>query len=171
VPPDQCKVTQVHTMSRHGERYPTTNMGAIIARFAKNISEASGDFTSRLKFLNEWTMATDDWIYSPHDQLEQETLTGPAAGSMRMFSLGSEFRARYNDVWDFRDHGQIKVWSSDSTRVIHSAKYFSSGFFGVNTDVTVEVIPETLEQWGDSLTTAYLPRSNIADPVIPVLRS
>lgn len=156
-PPDQCKVTQVHMMSRHGERYPTTHTGSIIAQFAKNISEASGDFTSRLEFLNEWTMATDDWIYSLSDQLEQETLTGPAAGSMRMFTLGSEFRARYNDVWNFRDHAQIKVWSSDSTRVIHSAKYFSSGYFGVNTTVAVEVIPETSEQWGNSLTTAYVP--------------
>ena len=153
-PPEVCQVSQVHMISRHGERYPTIGMGALIARFAENISRLPSDnFNSHLSFLNGWNLDTDNWLYSPEYQLEQETLTGPAAGSQRMFTLGSEFRARYRDLWGFRQHGPVKVWSSDSRRVIHSATYFSTAFFGVDVDVSVEVVPETMEQWGNSLTT------------------
>lgn len=148
-PTKECKVTQIHMISRHGERYPTSNMGREIARFAENISGFS--FNSKLTFLNDWNIS--QWLYSPEDQLDQETLTGPAAGSIRMFTLGSEFRTRYQDLWNFGG-SDVKVWSSDSGRVIDSARYFSSAFFGVGTSITVEVIPETLEQWGNSLTTS-----------------
>lgn len=159
-PPSECKVSQVHMISRHGERYPTTHMGSTIAKFAKNISSLpSHNFRKGLSFLNGWTLARDNWIVSPADQLEQETLTGPAAGSLRMFTLGSEFRSRYPDLWDFthRDDTAMTIWSSDSTRVIHSAKYFASGFFGADVRTEVEVIPETGDRWGNSLTTTYGP--------------
>jgi len=155
-PTDECKVTQVHMISRHGERYPTNGMGTKILQFAQNISTHT-DFRDALKFLNDWTVQSDHWLYSPETQFEQETLTGPAAGSARMFTLGSAFRSRYYDLWDFgttNEHG-IKVWASDSLRVIHSAKYFSSGFFGIDVPVQVDVIPETAERWGNSLTTTY----------------
>jgi acid phosphatase len=137
-------------ISRHGERYPTRNVGNSLVRFAANIS--GFEFNSELSFLNDWKLG--DWLSALKDQLEQETLTAPAAGSLRMFTLGSEFRARYPDIWNYKDRGPAKIWSSNSTRVIDSAKYFSSAFFGVSTNVTAEVIPETLEQWGDSLTTS-----------------
>jgi Histidine phosphatase superfamily (branch 2) len=153
-PPSECKVTQVHMISRHGERYPTRGMGSVIAQFARNISNHK--FQRQLACLNDWDLTTDDWLYSPEDQLEQETLTGPAAGSLRMFTMGTEFRARYGDVWNFTDHSPIKLWASDSTRVIDSANYFALGFFGADTDTTVEVIPETGDRWGDSLTTTYI---------------
>lgn len=154
-PPEECKVTQLHMISRHGERYPTAGMGRHLLQFAQNIS-SHHDFKGALSFLNEWTVETDQWLYSPEAQLDQETLTGPAAGSKRMFTLGSEMRSRYYGLWDFRTaQGAVKVWASHSLRVIHSAKYFSSAFFGVDTSVEVEVIPETAERWGNSLTTTY----------------
>lgn len=154
-PPNECTVSQVHMISRHGERYPTKNMGSAISQFASNISNLSNNFHGDLSFLNNWTLSTSNWLSSPEDQLDQETLTGPAAGSLRMFTLGSEFRARY-DLWNFGIHNDVKVWSSDSRRVIHSARYFASGFFGVDTNVSVQVIPETEGQWGNSLTTTYV---------------
>lgn len=154
-----CKVTQVHLISRHGERYPTRGMGSHILRFAQNVTSHKG-FKDVLSFLNEWSLETDHWLTSPTDQFEQETLTGPAAGSTRMFTLGSEFRSRYYGLWNFSTatggSGGVKVWASDSTRVIHSARYFSAGFFGVQVPVQVEVIPETAERWGDTLTTTYI---------------
>jgi hypothetical protein len=155
-PPGQCRVSQVHMMARHGERYPTRHVGEAIASFASNISV--GGFRDSLAFLNTWNLS--DWIYAPELQLEQETLTGPAAGSTHMFTLGSQFRSRYGELWDFRSQGPVKVWSSDSTRVIHSAKYFASAFFGVNTPIQVEIIPETEQRSGNSLTTTYVPSSN-----------
>jgi Histidine phosphatase superfamily (branch 2) len=154
-PPKECKVSQLHMMSRHGERYPTRDKGEIISQFASNISTLSNNFHSDLSFLNNWTLHTSNWLSFPQDQLDQETLTGPAAGSLRMFTLGSKFRARY-DLWNFGNHNKATVWSCDSRRVIESAKYFASGFFGVGTDVSVEVIPEAEEQWGNSLTTTYV---------------
>jgi Histidine phosphatase superfamily (branch 2) len=155
--PDSCQVNQVHLLSRHGERYPTNGMGNIIMRFAQNISVVEGNnFESTLAFLNNWKLTTNDWLYSPSDQLEQETVTGPAAGSLRMFTLGNQFRARYENIWNFQSRQRMKVWSSDSRRVIHSARYFSAAFFGAEADVSVQVIPETQELWGDTLTTTYL---------------
>jgi hypothetical protein len=159
-PPNECKVSQVHMISRHGERYPTTHMGSIIANFATNISSLpKNNFRKSLSFLNGWTIATDNWIVSPGDQLEQETLTGPAAGSTRLFTLGSEFRSRYPDLWDFTHHDNkaMALWSSNSTRVIHSARYFATGFFGVDVRTEVQIIPETEDRWGNSLTTTYVP--------------
>jgi acid phosphatase len=163
-PPSQCRISQVHMMARHGERYPTNHMGANIAAFAKNVSSAGkNNFIDTLEFLNTWTLTSpDNWLNTPEMQLEQETLTGPAAGSTHMFTLGSEFRSRYGDLWDFSSahHGDggVKVWSSDSVRVIHSAKYFASAFFGVDVPTQMEVIPETEARWGNSLTTTYFPR-------------
>ena len=186
-PPEGCQATQVHMISRHGERYPTLSMGLQIAMFAQNVSRAQG-FKGLLSFLNDWSLESDGWLYAPGDQLDQETLTGPAAGSLTMFRLGEEFRSRYPLLWNFEKMGNgrgvpvwngtsrvdeseglfpstqgddvvntVRVWASDSERVIHSAKYFSMAFFGVLTNVSVEVIPETSQRWGDSLTTTYSP--------------
>jgi acid phosphatase len=149
----ECPVSQVHMISRHGERYPTKTMANSILKFAANIS--GFEFNSKLSFLNHWKV--EDWLYAPADQFEQETLTGPAAGSLNMFSRGSEFRTRYHELWKFGSNEAVKVWSSDSRRVIDSAKYFASAFFGVNANFTVEVIPETMERWGNTLTTTYTP--------------
>ena len=158
-PGEECQVTQVHLLSRHGERYPTLRMGLQIALFAHNISTYTG-FSGPLSFLNEWDLDSDGWLYAPGDQLDQETLTGPAAGSLTMFRMGEEFRGRYPIIWNFEKQGgnvsrvdSVKVWASDSERVIHSAKYFSMAFFGANTNITLEVIPETKSRWGNSLTT------------------
>src|SRR5271170_2384746 len=160
-PGDGCKVSQVHMIARHGERYPTLSMGLQIATFARNVS-LQGGFSGSLRFLNGWDLESDGWLYAPGDQLEQETLTGPAAGSLTLFLMGEEFRGRYTDIWNFETMGNLsqtgglKVWASDSERVIHSAKYFSTAFFGVGTNVSVQLIPETRARWGNSLTTTYM---------------
>ena len=161
-PGEGCQVTQVHMICRHGERYPTLGMGLQIAEFAQNVSLYKG-FRGSLSFLNEWDLESDGWLYAPGDQFDQETLTGPAAGSLTMFRMGEEFAGRYSAIWNFETMGNVsrmgnvRVWASDSERVIHSAKYFSMAFFGVSTDVSVEVIPETSARWGNSLTTSYTP--------------
>jgi len=158
--PPPCRVTQLHLLSRHGERYPTTHMARSIARFARNISRHT--FHGDLQVLNSWRL--EDWIYDPQRQLEQETVTGPAAGSLSMFKLGTELRSLYPGLWNFtsdRDWGsggdgssrrrRLKVWSSQSERVIDSAKYFSSGFFG-HQDPEIQFIPETQDRWANTLT-------------------
>jgi len=152
--PKQCQVTQVHLLSRHGERYPTRGMGTLLTSFAQNVTGKKG-FHKSLSFLDDWDYG--DWIYAPLEQFDQETLTGPGAGSIRMFTLGNELRTRYADLWGFGDVAEgIKVWSADFERVIDSARYFATGFFGINNSVEVELIPETRERYGNSLTTTYV---------------
>jgi hypothetical protein len=55
--PDQCSVTQVHLLYRHGARYPTS--GSAPSTFAAKIHNATQNsgFTSTgdLDFLNSWT--------------------------------------------------------------------------------------------------------------------
>jgi len=155
--PETCQVTQLHMISRHGERYPTHGMGLNITAFADNVAKAPElNWNSDLGFLNDWTLASDGFMPIPQNQWDQETLTGPAAGSVRMFTLGNEFRTRYSGLWGWNGHERIRVWASNMTRVIDAAKYFAQGFFGVNADVSFQIIPETANQWGNSLTTGYL---------------
>lgn len=156
--PETCSVTQLHMISRHGERYPTHGMGVNIAAFAANIARAPElNWNSDLGFLNGWTLATDGFMPFPEQQWDQETLTGPAAGSRTMFTLGNEFRTRYAGLWEWGNADErIRVWASNMTRVIDSAEYFAQGFFGINADVEYEIIPETADQWGNSLTTSLV---------------
>jgi Histidine phosphatase superfamily (branch 2) len=154
--PHSCSVTQLHMISRHGERYPTSGMGVHIEQFAANVAKAPElNWNSELGFLNGWSLESDGFMTFPEVQWDQETLTGPAAGSLRMFSLGSEFRTRYSTLWEWGASERIRVWAADMTRVIDSAKYFAQGFFGIDADVQYEVIPETADQWGNTLTPAY----------------
>lgn len=162
--PPPCPISQIHLLSRHGERYPTTTMFSLISQFAKNISNQK--FHGDLAFLNKWDL--NRWIDYPDGQLNQETLTSHEAGSLRMFNLGVEFRGRYSKLWNFTSHGKkgskgrrIRVWSSDSQRVIDSAKYLAMGFYGIDQyqDVEWEVVPETKDRWADSLTPSYSPAS------------
>ena len=97
-------------------------------------------------------------------------MTGSEAGSLRMFNLGVEFRGRYSGLWNFTSRSiclgnkdrRMRVWSSDSLRVIDSAKYFAMGFYGVDefNDIEFEIVPETRERWANSLTPSYYPFRN-----------
>jgi len=155
--PETCQVTQLHMISRHGERYPTHGMGMNITSFANNVAKAPElNWNSDLGFLNGWTLTSDGFMSVPEKQWDQETLTGPAAGSVRMFTLGNEFRTRYSALWKWNAHERIRVWASNMTRVLDASKYFAQGFFGVNANVSFEIIPETADRWGNSLMTTYI---------------
>lgn len=148
-PPPPCLVTQLHLLSRHGERYPTTTMARAVIRFANNIS--GNTFHGDLAFLQNWKF--EEWINVPGGQLNQETLTGPAAGSVSMFKLGTELRGLYPGFCNFTTAGDRRrvLWSTPSQRVIDSAKYFARGFFGLGNDVEIQVIPAT-NSWANTLT-------------------
>ena len=51
-------------------------------------------------------------------------------------------------------HPNIRFWASDSQRVIDTARYFGAGFFGLDwqNTTTLQVIPETADRGGDTLT-------------------
>lgn len=56
--PAGTNITQVHMISRHGSRYPTTDSGtAALGGAIVNATANGTKFTGELSFLNDWTYA------------------------------------------------------------------------------------------------------------------
>lgn len=107
-----------------------------------------------LSFFNDgWTYFTDN----PEEDFEQLTSTGPYAGTLGSFTTGVRFRTRYGHLLP-KPGMKMRLWASDSKRVIDTAKYFAAGLFGINVDwerndiAEVDVIPETMDRGSDTLT-------------------
>jgi len=151
-PPPQCKVEQVHMLSRHGERYPTKNSGARILEVVEKLQSASIPLSGDFGFVSEWSFFVSD----PEAEFEQLTSTGPFSGTLETFATGVKFRTRYRHLVPKAGSGRkkLKVWASDSDRVKATARYLASGLFGLPLAdfASVEVIPETPERGADTLT-------------------
>ncbi|PYH91930.1 phosphoglycerate mutase-like protein [Aspergillus ellipticus CBS 707.79] len=149
-PPDRCTIDQVHMMSRHAERYPTKSAGKRHIALLNRINEAGVPLNDSLSFINNWTYFTSD----PQRDFEQLTATGPYAGTLEAFTTGVRFLTRYEHL--VPHDSKTKLWASDSARVISTARYFTSGLFGLgwetNGKAELEVIPETFERRADTLT-------------------
>ncbi|KAJ5949106.1 Histidine phosphatase superfamily clade-2 [Penicillium verhagenii] len=110
--PQQCDVTFVQVLSRHGARYPTASKGKQYAALIEAIqtnATAYKDGTSFLRSYN-YTLGTDD-------------LT--TFGENEMIDSGIKFYERYEALT--RDNIPF-VRSSDSSRVIESGQLFIRGF-------------------------------------------
>nr|POE59047.1 3-phytase b [Quercus suber] len=104
-----------------------------------------------LEFMNESQFFLDD----PLGHFEQLVSTGPYAGTLEAFATGVKLRTAYEALLDHAvTQHRISLWASDSKRVIDTAKYFSSGFFGLDWEsiANLKVIPETRDRGGDTLT-------------------
>ena len=116
----------------------------------KRIEELNVLLNGSLSFLNNWTYITND----PSKDFNQLTSTGPYAGTLQAFTTGVRFRTRYGHL--LQNNIKTRLWASDSNRVIQTAKYFSSGLFGLDWEkdgtAVLQVIPETFEQRADTLT-------------------
>jgi acid phosphatase len=119
---------------------------ALLAR----IKESNLILNGSLAPVNNWTYFTDN----PSKDLEHLTATGPYAGTLDAFTTGVRFRTRYEHL--LPNGSSTRLWASDSERVIQTARYFSSGLFGLDweTDGAAElqVIPETPDRRADTLT-------------------
>lgn len=119
---------------------------ALLAR----IKESNLVLNGSLAPVNNWTYFTDN----PSKDLEHLTATGPYAGTLDAFTTGVRFRTRYEHL--LPKGSSTRLWASDSERVIQTARYFSSGLFGLDweTDGAAElqVIPETPDRRADTLT-------------------
>ncbi|KMU75325.1 repressible acid phosphatase [Coccidioides immitis RMSCC 3703] len=148
-PPQGCVVDGVHMMSRHAERYPTSSAGGRHLDLLSRI-KAAGLMNGTLAFLNNWTYITQD----SHGDFDQLISHGPYAGTLQAFTTGVRLRTRYSHLLSLRNH--TRFWASDCKRVIDSARYFATGFFGSNWETkhiaTLEVIPETADRAADTLT-------------------
>lgn len=116
----------------------------------KRIKETNTPLNGSLSFLNNWTYFADQ----PAVDFDQLTTTGPYAGTLEAFTTGIRFRTRYGHL--LPSNSRTRFWASDSNRVIETAKYFVSGLFGSDWQssgaATLQVIPETFEQRGNTLT-------------------
>ena len=88
-----------------------------------------------------------------HDQL---TNTGPYAGTLSSFATGTRLRTRYLHLLTRIPKAQVtNFWASDCNRVIETARYFATGFFGLDwnsTTAKLHVIPETSDLGANTLT-------------------
>jgi acid phosphatase len=124
------------------------------------------DLQGDLSFFKNWTFFMAEDYKS---QIGELIPTGPYAGTLGAFQAGVTLRTRYPDLRATAiARNQTDFWAADSRRVVETAKYFASGFWGVDWDGDVaklHVIPETSGLGADTLTTgntckAYLEPHN-----------
>ncbi|KAL8908545.1 MAG: hypothetical protein Q9207_000755 [Kuettlingeria erythrocarpa] len=99
--------------------------------------------------------APDPEPSSHHDQL---TTTGPYAGTLSAFTSGAKLRTRYLSLLPSRP---LNFWASDCKRVVETARYFATGFFGLDWETStpkgtakanLHIIPESFDRGADTLT-------------------
>lgn len=108
-------------------------------------------FKGDMSFFNSWEL-----FWSDRSQIEQLTSTGPYAGTFGAFTTGVRLRTRYFDLLSraLSQHKKIRYWASDCPRVIDTARYFGTGFFGLDSQNTTElqVISEDSSMGANTLT-------------------
>ncbi|KAJ9125111.1 hypothetical protein QFC22_000064 [Naganishia vaughanmartiniae] len=135
--PDQCEITQVHLLYRHGARYPTT--GSLPTAFSAKLQQATKSMpgfnaTGDLSFLNDWTYKLGAELLTPFGRLQN-------------FELGVEFRQLYGHLLNnFTEQGTLPVFRTESQdRMVKTAQNFAAGFFGVPEfldEVNIEIVVE-----------------------------
>lgn len=103
--PDSCSITQVHSLYRHGARYPTSGAGpsTFAAKLAKATAQDEG-FTAKgdLDFLNKWTYKLGAELLTPFGRLQN-------------FELGVAFRQQYGELLNnFTEQGALPVFRTES---------------------------------------------------------
>lgn len=107
------------------------------------------------------------------DRLEQLTSTGPFSGTLGSFTTGVRLRTRYKHLLAqssvHHPNRPIKFWSSDSQRVIETARHFALGFFGIDyeskKEAALEVISEHPSVGAETLTPGRTCLNNKKDHV------
>ncbi|OQE22501.1 hypothetical protein PENSTE_c010G03757 [Penicillium steckii] len=109
--PDQCQITFVQVLSRHGARYPTASKSEKYAALIETIQANATAFHGKAAFLESYnyTMGSDD--LTPF-------------GERQMVNSGIKFYERYAAL--ARDHVPF-VRASGQSRVIESGKRFLQG--------------------------------------------
>lgn len=115
------------------------------------IQLANTRLNGSLAFANDW----DFFIPDLSSHLENLVSTGPYAGTLEAFATGVKLRTRYMSLLDQAlQRGKPTYWASGSRRVEETARYFGTGFFGIDWEkrARLEVIPETEGMAADTLT-------------------
>ncbi|CAE6530133.1 unnamed protein product [Rhizoctonia solani] len=119
--PDQCRVTGLHVLHRHGARYPTEWASYAGPATVEKKLRASGNFTAKgeLEFLNDWKYSLGAEILTPF-------------GRHQLYDLGVSMRMRYGFLLDnFTRSDTVPTFRTESQdRMLQSAMNFALGFFG-----------------------------------------
>lgn len=154
--PDQCVVDQVHLFMRHGERYPTKSVGAKLETLLDSLQESEAELRNSstpvvgpLDFVGDYTYFVPSASF-----LEQETFSGPYAGSADAYAFGAYMRNRYSHLVNSTE--KLPIFSAGKKRVVDTAKKFAEGFTfdGRYQNYTMVVLPETQDYGMNSLTNA-----------------
>ncbi|KAJ5996284.1 Histidine phosphatase superfamily clade-2 [Penicillium canescens] len=110
--PDDCRITFVQVLSRHGARYPTASKSAKYEALIDKIQANATAFKGKMKFLRSYnyTLGSDD--LTPF-------------GERQMLGSGLKFYQRYAEL---TRQAVPFIRSSDSSRVVESGNKFIKGF-------------------------------------------
>ncbi|KAL8808524.1 MAG: hypothetical protein Q9182_000075 [Xanthomendoza sp. 2 TL-2023] len=124
-------------------------MLALLQRIKHSNITLNGD----LEFVNNWQY----FSLQPSADHDQLTTTGPYAGTLSSFAAGTTLRTRYQHLLPPTPHSHpLNLWASGCPRVIETARYFATGFFGLDWDsheaAKLHIIPETPDLGANTLT-------------------
>lgn len=117
----------------------------------QRLSHLRDELQGDLAFFKDW----DFFIPDPSTALESLVPVGPYAGTLEAFSTGVKLRTTYAHLRETSvERNQTSFWASGSPRVVATAKYFASGFYGIDWDkhAALHIIPETADLGADTLT-------------------
>ncbi|CZT25135.1 related to phytase [Ramularia collo-cygni] len=116
--PKNASIVQLHMLSRHGARYPTSSEGfASLTRKIANHTSETGHFKGPLDFLNTWDYKLGAAILVP-------------VGKQELFDSGTLHQIMYGHL--FPNNGtKLIARSTTQDRMVESAEYFLAGFFGL----------------------------------------
>ncbi|KAM9886397.1 hypothetical protein OXX79_014211, partial [Metschnikowia pulcherrima] len=97
--PDKCTLEQVHLMSRHGERFPSSSAGKRFESIMKKVNAYNETFKGELEFFNDYSYFVED-----KDYYEKETTSinseGTFSGTTDAMKHGLSFRAKYGSLFN-----------------------------------------------------------------------
>ncbi|AOA63022.1 Repressible acid phosphatase [Komagataella phaffii CBS 7435] len=134
---ESCTIDQAHLLMRHGERYPSTNVGKQLEALYQKLLDADVEVpTGPLSFFQDY-----DYFVSDAAWYEQETTKGFYSGLNTAFDFGTTLRERYDHLINTSEEGKkLSVWAGSQERVVDTAKYFAQGFMKSNYTDMVEVV-------------------------------
>lgn len=112
--PPQCRIRQVHLLSRHGSRYPVHETSSPLFRRLQTLAINA---TGRLLFLNSWKYTQGKASMTP-------------LGRLQLFEKGVTMYLRYGGL--VNTDKKLLVRTTTSPRMKDSAFNFLAGFFGID---------------------------------------
>lgn len=144
--PGQCRVKQVHYLSRHGSRYADAPMP-----FVDALSNSTFNASGNLEFLNKW-----------QNKVGKNILV--TLGNKQLFDKGAKTFFQYGGLYDWDNlEDKIVVRSTSQERMTKSALYFLNGFFGLDWEkyaflellVEDDKVNNTLAAWNGCANNAF----------------